>query len=191
MQKLLIHIWTCARVAHPSRLRHIGGLKLWTYQLFLHIPELWQNVTGTIATEGSQTLEGAPWLHDCHQSSNKSSDWNLRLPRWPESANMGRTNSLFWITKTFVCWWCVPSLGFHLKSRPGQCSGFVWLSDTEKSWPWPKRSPWRTTEQPSSRALNQHYLFPTQRQGVCLMCHSVITPAGVKLDSSRWTKTHI
>lgn len=65
-----------------------------------------------------RTFEGAPWLHDCHQSSNKSSDWNLRLPRWPKSANMGRTNSLFWITKTFVCWWCVPSLDFHLKSLP-------------------------------------------------------------------------
>lgn len=118
MQKLLIHIWTCAHVEHPSRLRHTGGLKLWTYQLFLHIPEHWKNVTGTIATDGSQTFEGAPWLHDCHQSSNKSSDWNLRLPRWPESANMGRTNSLFWTTKAFVCWWCVPSLGLHLKSRP-------------------------------------------------------------------------
>lgn len=176
-QKLFIHIWTCVRVAHPSGLQHTGGLKLWTYQLFPHIPELWKNVTGTIVTDWSQTFEVAPWLHDCCQSSNKNSDWNLRLPRWPKSANMGRTNSLFWITKTFVCWWCVPSLGFHLRSRPAfSLSMIVWRCKVvTMTWEESLKNNWAIIQQGFEPALP--VTLPTSG---CVfdVCHSVITPAG-------------
>lgn len=48
--------------ARPSWLWHTGiqWLKLWTYQLFLHIPVTWE----TLVRDGSQTVGEAPRLHN-------------------------------------------------------------------------------------------------------------------------------